>query len=264
MWQSTHFLVGHINQISRLEWNTETHDTGHITRSFRSVTLEATVGFTFGVNEDLGLWFGTTTGRFYSFHPYRESHQFIHHDIPGVHLSKGIVFHPSANGILYYIDSLNQRILSLYYDYDTKLVTGPPQVVFDFIEWRGTISPAIFSGRVTLGRMAIDRRFHLWVPLNGGGYILDIDPTRRHPVVRYIGLNSLKLNACVFGGDLLDILYVSSEPYERNIERPTHFEVGKIFAVSNLGDGAFGYAPSDFDMPPPPKRRPSPESHYWA
>ncbi|XP_033223361.1 uncharacterized protein LOC117177016 [Belonocnema kinseyi] len=143
------------------------------------------------------------------------------------------------------------------------MVTGPPHVVFDLYDWHQTQSPPIFSGHVTLGRMTIDQRKLLWVPLNGGSHVLEINPNIHNGVVRFIQLNALKLNACVFGGHFLDILYVSSEPHGFNEARPGLYQGAQIFAVSTLGNGVKGYLPSRFDMPPPPRGTPKPQNRYW-
>ncbi|XP_033222591.1 putative sugar lactone lactonase YvrE [Belonocnema kinseyi] len=87
------------------------------------------------------------------------------------------------------------------------------------------------------GRIAIDSRGWLWVPLIGGHKVIEFDPVRRMPD-RVIDIPAAKVGACTFGGAYLDILYVSTIGYEyreSHQHRPPGDEGGHIYAIHNLG-----------------------------
>ncbi|XP_033222497.1 uncharacterized protein LOC117176364 [Belonocnema kinseyi] len=207
---------------------------------------------------------GYTSGSLWSFHPLLRSDQLINQALPEIGLSKGIVFDHHRSSQLYYIDAANQRILSFAYDKENRRVTRFTRVLFDLNEWHRNLQHPLYSRHVTLGAMTLDTRYQLWVPLIGGSHVLEIDPTIYNGVVRFIYINAVKLNACLFGGVELNILYVSSMPCGSNEECPSHDEGGKIFAVSNLGDGVKGNRSPRFDMPPDPPPKLFARNHYWA
>ncbi|XP_033222498.1 regucalcin-like [Belonocnema kinseyi] len=179
-----------------------------------------------------------------------------------MHVSTGIAWDPHEDNKLYYIDARAQKILLFAYDESTRKVTGSANVVFDLNVWHQSLPQPLYSGHATLGRMTIDRRARLWVPLNGGSHVLEIDPRGINKVLGFIQLKAAKLNACVFGGVPENILYVSSMPYAPNEASPANDEGGKIFAVSNLGVDVIGYRSCNFDWPNPPPKEPTPRSRY--
>ncbi|XP_033222540.1 putative sugar lactone lactonase YvrE [Belonocnema kinseyi] len=87
------------------------------------------------------------------------------------------------------------------------------------------------------GRIAIDERGWLWVPIIGGGGVVEFDPftKTRHDS---LSVPAAKVGACTFGGHDLDILYVSTIGYEYKLphqHRPKGDQGGHVYAFRNLG-----------------------------
>ncbi|XP_033222537.1 regucalcin-like [Belonocnema kinseyi] len=86
------------------------------------------------------------------------------------------------------------------------------------------------------GRIAIDDRGFLWVPLIGGHGVIEFNPVAKK-TNRIIKLPAAKVGACTFGGPHLDILYVSTIGYEYKEpreHRPQGDLGGHIFAIHGL------------------------------
>ncbi|XP_033222541.1 regucalcin-like [Belonocnema kinseyi] len=129
--------------------------------------------------------------------------------------------HRSAK--FYYADTLNNYILG--YDFSTN--NGDldrREELFEFLHHQENSAP---------GRMAIDNRGWLWVPLLGRHRVIELNPFDE-TAHRVIHIPAVNVGGCTFGGPNWDILYVSTIGYKHNYERPPGDEGGHIFAIYGL------------------------------
>ncbi|XP_033221707.1 regucalcin-like [Belonocnema kinseyi] len=111
--------------------------------------------------------------------------------------------------------------------------------VFDLPSWALHEGRRVCKGPVFLGRITIDTRGFLWVPLLGGSHVIEINPYSRE-VGRLVEIPAAKVSACTFGGSSMHILYVSTMGYGSYLAAPRGDRGGTIFAVTNLGNNVKG------------------------
>ncbi|XP_033222523.1 regucalcin-like [Belonocnema kinseyi] len=187
-------------------------------------------------------------GRVCSFHPLPPPAKLTEQVLPGIGLCNGIVWHLRYRTRLYCTDGLNNRILSFVYKVAERRVTGNNGIVFDLDKWIGNQLRPLYYGHAMLGRMTIDTKGRLWVPLHGGSHVLLIIPGAIISVQKAIRIPAVKVSACVFGGTDKNILYVSTLPCGADEMCPGGDQGGRIFAV-NLWDVS-GRDAKPFVMPP--------------
>ncbi|XP_033222512.1 regucalcin-like [Belonocnema kinseyi] len=189
------------------------------------------------------------SGKLWSFHPHPLPTQVLEHTLPGISLTNGIVWHVHDRSKFYCIDAMNNVIVSVGYDAVERKVTGIIAIIFQLDPWYLTDGHLLYPGHAMLGRMTIDTKGRLYVPLNGGSHILQINPNTRIIVPRPIYIPAVKVKGCAFGGIDMNVLYVSTQAFGPNEEAPAGDQSGKIFAVSNLGKGVKGHEAWPFVMP---------------
>ncbi|XP_033222589.1 regucalcin-like [Belonocnema kinseyi] len=188
------------------------------------------------------------SGKLWSYHPLSPSAHLIEYELEQNEVSNGIVWHLRDPTILYCIDGMNNRIISFAYNVVTRTITGYIGIAFDLQFWNSNQQHPLYTGHAMLGRMTIDTKGRIWVPLYEGSHVLQIDPLNR-AVLQAIHIPAARVSACVFGGASKNILYVSTLGYNNPKDRPAGDQGGKIFAVTKLGNDVMGHWAKAFDVP---------------
>ncbi|WP_223549646.1 SMP-30/gluconolactonase/LRE family protein [Aestuariivivens sp. NBU2969] len=133
-------------------------------------------------------------------------------------ISNGLVWSMDGSKF-YFIDSLTYEVHQ--YDYDLK--TG-------HIKNKKVV--AVVDKEIGLpDGMAIDTEDHLWVALYGGGKVIRINPETGAVVFEVI-LPVPYITSCVFGGENLDELYITSASYSMSKEQLEEYPLsGSLFKV---------------------------------
>lgn len=133
----------------------------------------------------------------------------------GVTNSNGIAW--SANGkTMYYIDTPTFAVLA--FDYQDGEISNPRKVVD---------TSAISSSP---DGMAIDENDNLWVAFCHGACVVCYD-SKTGEDLQKIDLPCLETTACAFGGENLDVLYVTTGIHKTEVEE----HAGKVFKITGLG-----------------------------
>ncbi|XP_044738811.1 regucalcin-like [Chrysoperla carnea] len=128
--------------------------------------------------------------------------------------------------VMYYIDSLRQRVDKYDYNPETGAISNR-KTAFD-LHSNGV--PGNPDG------MCIDTKGLLWVATFDGGVLIHVDPSNGK-LLKTIKLPAKQITSCVFGGSKLDILYVTSAGiHGQGISNP---KAGKLFEITKTG--ARGY-----------------------
>ncbi len=133
----------------------------------------------------------------------------------GVTNSNGIAW--SADGKkMFYIDTPTLAVLA--FDYWDGEISNPRQIVD---------TSAISASP---DGMAIDENDNLWVAFCHGACVVCYD-SKTGAELQKIDLPCLETTACAFGGENLDVLYVTTGIHKTEIEE----HAGKVFKVTGLG-----------------------------
>lgn len=133
----------------------------------------------------------------------------------GVTNSNGITW--SADGeTMFYIDTPSLAVLA--FDYKEGEISNPRKVVDT------SATSASPDG------MAIDEEDNLWVAFCHGACVICYD-SKTGEELRKIDFPCLETTACAFGGENLDILYVTTGIHKSEVEE----HAGKVFQVTGLG-----------------------------
>ncbi|XP_033222590.1 regucalcin-like [Belonocnema kinseyi] len=119
--------------------------------------------------------------------------------------------------------------------------TGKNGVAFDLEFWARSQRPPLYNNHAMLGRMTIDTKGRLWVPLHGGSHVLQINP-RFGEVMQAIRIPAVKVTACVFGDLYSNALYVSTLAFGANEKAPAGDQGGSIFRITQLNGDVNGHA----------------------
>ncbi|XP_033222587.1 putative sugar lactone lactonase YvrE [Belonocnema kinseyi] len=254
-----HYLVSYNNEIILIYWNAETDTNNHMLLKYDEIKLPPHEAINYGIADPFGglcFWTakvdGSNTGKVFFFHLRYRTPRVIELIIPGIPLSNGIVWHLNDRTKIYYCDGMNNRILSYGYDPATRRIIGNNGIAFDLDVWIRKRKRPLYKGHAMLGRMTIDIKGRLYVPLYGGSHVLQIDP-HTQGVLHTIHIPAVKVTACVFGGKDLNILYVSSMRCATNEKCPATDQGGKIFAVPHLDDEMKGEKAMPFVLPYQPQ-----------
>ncbi|XP_025831057.1 regucalcin isoform X1 [Agrilus planipennis] len=145
--------------------------------------------------------------------------------IAPVNISNGLAWN-KANTKFFYIDTPTRQVR--VYDFDLKAgKISNPKVVFDVSEHDElTGNP---------DGMTIDEDDNIWVALYGGGAVVKVD-TKTLKVLQIIAIPALDVTSVSWGGEKLDILFVTSSRFALSPEeRRQQPAAGSLFAVYNLG-----------------------------
>jgi sugar lactone lactonase YvrE len=138
--------------------------------------------------------------------------------IDSVTISNGIVW-TADKTTMYYIDTPTSEIKSYKYDVDKGTISNA-NVVMKFSESLGHPDG-----------MTIDAEDKLWVGMWNGKSVLRIDPNIGK-VIKTIEVPALNVTSCAFGGDDLDILYITSARVGMTEEELQKYPLsGSVFKV---------------------------------
>ena len=129
--------------------------------------------------------------------------------------SNGLAWN-KAGDVMFYIDTPTKQVMAFPY-VDGEL--GVPKVVIDT-----SALDASPDG------MAIDENDHLWIAFCHGGCVICYDPSTGEQV-RKVELPCLETTACAFGGENLDVLYVTTGIHKTEVEE----YAGRVLKVTGLG-----------------------------
>ena len=142
---------------------------------------------------------------------------------PGVTNSNGLAW-TKDGATMFYIDTPTKKVLAFPYA-DGALAES--KVVIDT-----SALDASPDG------MAIDENDHLWIAFCHGACVICYDPTTGAEL-RRIDFPCLETTACAFGGENLDVLYVTTGIHSTEVEE----HAGRLFQVTGLGvRGQAGYS----------------------
>ena len=139
--------------------------------------------------------------------------------IDSVTISNGIVWTKDAR-TMYYIDTPTGNIMA--YDYDSKTSTIP----------NGRIAVKVSEDLGFPDGMAIDENDMLWVGMWNGNAVSHFDPISGK-LVSKISVPAHNVTSCAFGGDNLDILYITTSSLDMTEEEQETFPLaGSIFKAN--------------------------------
>ncbi|XP_054289993.1 regucalcin-like [Macrosteles quadrilineatus] len=163
---------------------------------------------------------------------------------------------------LYYIDS---HYSDKYIVYQRDFTTDPAKETVLYNIWANEIGDASYNTPIKMhgNGMAIDNEGQLWVTVYAHQKIIRIDPstgTRTASIPLY---NSKWPTSLCFGGENLDILFVSTSRIDNNSnDRRTYPESGSTYMITGLGVKGAGPSrpvkvtrPDDAETSNPNKRR---------
>ncbi|XP_025831076.1 regucalcin-like isoform X4 [Agrilus planipennis] len=145
--------------------------------------------------------------------------------IAPANISNGVAWN-KANTKFFYIDSPTRQVRVYDFDLNSGEISNP-KVVFDVREHDElTGNP---------DGMTIDEDDNIWVALNEGGAVVKVD-TNSLDVLHVIAIPASDVTSVAWGGDNLDVLFVTSARIRLNAEeRRQQPAAGSLFAVYNLG-----------------------------
>ena len=142
-------------------------------------------------------------------------------------ISNGIVW-TKDKSTMYYIDTPTAEIKAYDYDNTTGDITNERVAV------RVNDSLGYPDG------MTIDENDHLWVGMWNGNAVIQFDP-RTGQVLSKVEVPAHNVTSCAFGGDDLDILYITSASLGMSEEEEEKFPLaGSIFKVKTEVKGVNG------------------------
>jgi len=129
--------------------------------------------------------------------------------------SNGIVWSASGDTV-YYIDTPRKAVLR--FDYAAGKLSNPREVV------------STGNYEASPDGMAIDSDGNLWIAFCHGACVICYSPETGEEL-RKIDLPCLETTACVFGGDNLEDLYVTTGVHKSEVEE----DAGRLFVIKGLG-----------------------------
>ncbi|MBT8288153.1 MAG: SMP-30/gluconolactonase/LRE family protein [Bacteroidia bacterium] len=134
-------------------------------------------------------------------------------------ISNGIVW-TSNNKTMYYIDTPTLQIKAFDFDPETATITNERVAV------QVSREDGFPDG------MAIDENDNLWVGLWNGNAVAQYDPLSG-ALMRKVWVPAHNVTACAFGGENLDILYITTASVDMSVEEIKKFPLaGSIFKVN--------------------------------
>jgi len=138
--------------------------------------------------------------------------------IDSVSISNGIVW-SSDRTKMYYIDTPTKKVMAYEYDDESGEITNPKVAI--------TIPDSLgFPDGSTL-----DAEGMLWIAMWNGHCVSRWNP-RTGELLQTIDIPALNVTSCAFGGDNLDVLYVTTASIGMNDEQKAAYpDAGKLFVV---------------------------------
>lgn len=153
--------------------------------------------------------------------------------IKPVNVSNGLAWN-RANDKFYFIDSGSGKVVQ--YHYNETTITEP-KTVFDMEDHKNL--KGVPDG------MTIDTDDNLWIALYGGSAVIKVNPESGE-VLQVVDLPVLYVTSATWGGENLEVLYVTTSRYRLGAEeRAKQPNAGSVFAVTGLGARGFPAFQSD-------------------
>ncbi|KAK0164549.1 hypothetical protein PV328_003165 [Microctonus aethiopoides] len=227
------FVVGCGTDLIEVLWDHRSNNLSPVTKLISSVEVGRTnIRFNDGKVDPRGrFWAGTmgqvgsgqlidNIGSLYRFEYNGTSTKVL----SPVSISNGLAWSHKKD-TFYFADSPTLRVDAYDYNDNTGDISNR-RTVFNLVEHN---IPGIPDG------LTIDIVGHLWVAINGGSRVIEIDPNTGK-LFRTIRFPTAKINSVAFGGPNLDVLYVVTAQHDLSeqelIEQPL---AGCIFAIRDLG-----------------------------
>ncbi|MBT8394473.1 MAG: SMP-30/gluconolactonase/LRE family protein [Bacteroidia bacterium] len=138
--------------------------------------------------------------------------------IDSVTISNGIVWTKDAK-TMYYIDTPTGNIMGYDYNDQTSTISN------------GRIAVKVSEEDGFPDGMAIDENDMLWVGMWNGNAVAQYDP-KKGKLVSKISVPAHNVTSCAFGGENLDILYITTSSLDMTEEEQNRFPMaGSIFMV---------------------------------
>lgn len=134
---------------------------------------------------------------------------------PNVTNSNGIAWN-KAGDTVYYIDTPKKEVLA--FDYADGVMSNPKKV----------IDTSAYDS--SPDGMAIDENDNVWIAFCHGSCVVNYD-TKTGEEIQRIDLPCMETTACAFGGENLDVLYVTTGIHKTEVEE----HAGLLFKVTGLG-----------------------------
>ncbi len=141
--------------------------------------------------------------------------------IDSVTISNGIVW-SKDNMTMYYIDTPTKTVVAYSYDVKTGEISKPKVVV------------TVPEGMGSPDGMAIDAEDKLWIGHWGGACVARWDPITGN-MMRKIEVPALNVTSCAFGGENLDILYITTASIGMNAEETAKYPLSGGLFVADPG-----------------------------
>lgn len=139
--------------------------------------------------------------------------------IDSVTISNGIVWTKDSK-TMYYIDTPTGNIMSYDFDVETSTISN------------GKIAVKISQEDGFPDGMAIDEEDMLWVGMWNGDAVARFNP-KTGKLISKIAVPAHNVTSCAFGGENLDILYVTTSSLDMNEEEQNKYPLaGSIFRVN--------------------------------
>lgn len=138
--------------------------------------------------------------------------------IDSVSISNGIAWSLDKKR-MYYIDTPTRKVVGYDYDNATGSISN------------GKVTIAIPAGMGSPDGSVLDEEGMLWIGMWGGGCVTRWNPETGE-LLQTIEIPALNVTSCAFGGDKMDILYVTTAGIGMSEEKKVQFpDAGKLFSV---------------------------------
>ncbi len=160
------------------------------------------------------------TGALYSLSPNGEVRRLR----DGVTISNGLTWSPDYK-TFYYIDTPTRHVLAYDYDLESGSIARPRPVI------------AVPAAMGLPDGMTSDLEGNLWIALWDGAAVSVWEPARGR-LIRTIPIPAQRPTACVFGGEKMDVLYVTSARTDLSQEQLSQYPLsGGLFKVQTQTQG---------------------------
>lgn len=144
--------------------------------------------------------------------------------------SNGLAWSPDHR-TMYYIDTPTQQVAAYDYDYETATISNK-RIVIHFSDVRGNPDG-----------MTIDEEGMLWIAEWGGYQVARWNP-HTGEILEVIPIPAAQVTSCAFGGEQLDVLYITTASVGQENEADQPF-AGGLFSIKTKVKGLKTYAFGD-------------------
>lgn len=229
------FVVSADRYIYHLKWDGSQNNTGKVTEILMIENDKPRNQFNDGKTDVNGnIWLGTLTrkedlgvephgGSLYRFVPSKKSYTY-EEKISKVSISNGLIWSVD-NSHFFHIDSLERTVMKYEFDVGSGTISNE-RVLFNLADYPDI--DGIPDG------MTSDSDGNLYVAIFGGSAVLKIDPNSGK-LLQTIKMPVKYVTSVVFGGNKLDVLYVTTSKLKENeSDISATYPAGAVFAVTGL------------------------------